>query len=73
MTMKKSDAIKDFISFAEYGFNDYYEMQQAWTFFTDGLARDGEITVRQFENWGNPCKPETFKKWHKRNFGTEHK
>lgn len=31
--MKKSDAIKDFISCSESGFNDYYEMQQAWTFF----------------------------------------
>ena len=71
--MKKSEALKDFISISEYGFNDYYEMQQAWTFFTDGLCRDGQITLRQFETWGNPCKRETFTRWHKRNFGTNPK
>ena len=49
---------------SEYGrFNDYWEMQQAWEAFKDGLARDGEITQKQFDNWGNPCTPETFNKW----------
>lgn len=49
---------------SEYGrFNDYWEMQQAWEAFKDGLARDGEITQKQSDNWGNPCTPETFKKW----------
>lgn len=71
--MKKSDAIKDFISCSESGFNGYYEMQQAWIFFTDGLCRDGQITTRQFDTWGNPTTVEKFKAWHKRNFGMEHK
>ena len=44
-------------------FNDYWEMQQAWEAFKDGLARDGEITQRQSDNWGNPCTPETFARW----------
>lgn len=44
-------------------FNDYWEMQQAWEAFKDGLARNGEITQRQSDNWGNPCTPETFARW----------
>lgn len=71
--MKKSEAVKSFVSSSENGFNDYYEMQQAWSFFTDGLCRDGQITLKQFENWGNPTTVEKFKSWHKRNFGTERK
>lgn len=71
--MTKANALKSFVSLSEGGFNDYYEMQQSWAFFTDGLCRDGEITVKQFENWGNPCSVEGFAKWHKRNFGTSHK
>ena len=38
-------------------------MQQAWEAFKDGLTRDGEITQRQSDNWGNPCTPETFERW----------
>lgn len=49
---------------SEYGrFNDYWEMQQAWEMFKDGLARDGEITQKQFDSWGNPCTPESFNRW----------
>ena len=69
----QSEAVKSFVSSSEKGFNDYYEMQQSWTFFTDGLCRDGQITLKQFENWGNPTTVEKFKSWHKRNFGTERK
>lgn len=56
------DAVNTFKS--EYGrFNDYWEMQQAWEMFKDSLARDGEITQKQFDSWGNPCTPESFNRW----------
>lgn len=71
--MKKSDALRCFIENSDNGFNDYYEMQLAWSFFTDGLARDNLITSKQRENWDNPCKVDTFTRWHKKNFGTEHR
>lgn len=71
--MTKNEVIKSFIDWSEDGYNDYYEMQQSWTYFTDMLARDGDITVEQFDSWLNPTTPEKFKAWHKKNFGTEHK
>lgn len=27
---------------------------EAWNIFTDGLCKDGEITVKQYESWDNP-------------------
>jgi hypothetical protein len=42
-------------------------MQQDWEAFKDGLCRDGRITQRQADSWGNPCTPETFNRWQKRN------
>jgi hypothetical protein len=42
-------------------------MQLDWEAFVDGLVSDGTVTDRQAGNWGNPCTPETFKSWQKRN------
>jgi hypothetical protein len=36
--MKKSEAVKSFVSSSENGFNDYYEMQQSWTFLPMDFA-----------------------------------
>ena len=44
-------------------FNDYYEMQLAWSCFVDGLCRDRTITLRQYNNWSNPCTIKTFKRF----------
>ena len=66
MTIKQ--AIRDFISLGT-KFSDYYEMQFAWECYKDSLNRDGVITDRQRDHWGNPCTPEGFDKWNKRHFG----
>lgn len=61
-------AVDTFLDCApEGGWNDYWAMQQDWAMFTDGLVRDGTVTDRQAGNWGNPCTPETFDSWQKRN------
>lgn len=67
MTFKQ--AVNDFISCApDGGWSDYWSMQQDWSFYVDGLCRDGVITRRQAEDvWTNPCTPETFDRWQKRN------
>ena len=60
--------VDDFISCAPSGgWSDYWAMQQDWEMFKDGLCRDGRITQRQADSWGNPCTPETFNRWQKRN------
>lgn len=68
--MTQRDAVKMFVSSApSNGWGDYWSMQLDWSAFVDGLCRDGEITQRQFDNWGNPCSPETFGRWQRRMFG----
>ena len=66
MTFKK--AVEDFVSRSN-GFNNYGEMQLSWSAFTDSLARDKQITEKQRCNWGNPCTPETFKRWNNKWYG----
>ena len=63
--MTFGEAKKTFLDIHE-SFNDYWEMQFAWIVFTDGLCKDKTITQRQFENWGNPCTLEGFKRFNKR-------
>jgi len=60
--------VDDFISCAPSGgWSDYWAMQQDWEAFKDGLCRDGVITQKQADSWSNPCTPETFARWQKRN------
>ena len=66
MTFKK--AVEDFVNIHN-RFTDYWSMQFAWSCFTDYLARDGQITEKQRCNWGNPCTPETFKRWNNKWYG----
>lgn len=33
---------------------DYAMRSEAWLNFTDGLCKDGEITLRQYEGWDHP-------------------
>jgi hypothetical protein len=67
MTFKQS--VDDFVSLApEGGWSDYWSMQQDWEFYKDNLCREGTITSRQAHDvWLNPCTPETFDRWQKRN------
>lgn len=65
--MNKTTAIKDFISSSN-GWGDYWSMQADWTCYIDCLCRDGVITQRQADTWGNPTTPERFNSWNKRHF-----
>lgn len=56
-------AVQDFKAAGQW--NDYYEMQQDWESYKDGLERDGLISEKTRSTWGNPCTPETFKRWNK--------
>lgn len=61
-------AVDTFLDYApEGGWNDYWAMQLDWEAFVDGLVSDGTVTDRQAGNWSNPCTPETFNSWQKRN------
>lgn len=60
--------VDEFIGCApEGGWSDYWAMQQDWEFYKDSLCRDGVITQKQADSWSNPCTPETFARWQKRN------
>lgn len=64
VSMTQQDAKREFKN--NYGtFNDYWEMQEAWTQYVDDLVADGVISETQANKWGNPCTPETFKRWNK--------
>lgn len=56
-------AVQDFKAAGHW--SDYYEMQQDWESYKDGLERDGVISEKTRSTWGNPCTPETFKRWNK--------
>ena len=53
-------------------YGDYWSMQLDWSCFVDYLQRDGQITERQRQNWGNPCTPETFKRFNRKWYGLTH-
>ena len=60
--------VDEFIGCApEGGWSDYWAMQQDWEFYKDSLCRDGVITQKQADSWSNPCTPDTFDRWQKRN------
>ena len=42
---------------------DYWEMQQDWEAYKDGLVRDGQVEYEEERLWDNPCTPDTFKSW----------
>lgn len=68
MTLKKIDVIKNFVKDHD-RFSDYWSMQFAWQVYIDTLCKCHAITQRQYETWGNPCTPETFKRWSNRWYG----
>lgn len=61
--MSFEDAVNDFKSFGP--FNDYWEMQEAWEIYMDGLNKDHVVSYEETSNWDNPCTPETFEEWNK--------
>ena len=47
-------------------FSDFWSMQFQWTVVVDDLIKDKEVNPNRAKNWGNPCIPETFKKFNQR-------
>ena len=66
MTFKQ--AVTQFMSYGV-RYSDYWELKFDWSCYKDCLARDNQITERQRTNWGNPCTPETFKRFMQKWFG----
>ena len=60
MTFKK--AVEDFVNIYN-RFSDYWQMQLCWASYVTALRCNNIITEHQCQNWGNPCTPETFKRW----------
>ena len=45
------EASKDFLKSKK---NDKPALREAWHNYIDSLCKDGEITLQQYETWGNP-------------------
>ena len=60
--MTRKEAISMFIEHSR-PYNDYYEMQFAWSCFVDSLYMDKTITLRQYNNWTKPCTVKSFQKF----------
>ena len=64
--MTKAEAIKDFRMLYKYfgGFRrgDVIAKRTKWNDYTDQLCKDGLITQKQYENWGQPFQPNLTKK-----------
>ena len=56
--MTKNQALKDFRilykTFTNYRKGDVTAKRTEWHNFTDALCKGGVITLKQYENWGNP-------------------
>ena len=58
--MTKQQAIQDFKAdilpdvIERYGADDIPAKCEAWNDWTDSLCKDGYITLKQYETWGNP-------------------
>ena len=55
--MTKVDAVREFKNqYIGLYINhvDYWTAFEAWTFYKDGLCKDGQITQRQYDIWSTP-------------------
>tara|TARA_B100001287_G_scaffold232716_1_gene203881 strand:- start:303 stop:473 length:171 start_codon:yes stop_codon:yes gene_type:complete len=55
--MTKAEAIKQFRSFYKwwgYRRGDVIAKRTKWNDYTDALCKEGLITLKQYENWGQP-------------------
>lgn len=58
--MTKAEAVAEFRAYVlpgiveQYGRNDRPAIEQGWNDWTDGLMKDGRITVKQYETWTHP-------------------
>lgn len=63
--MTKKEVLNCFLEYNK-PFNDYWEMQLKWEMYVDILERQGSISIRQGNRFGNPCKAENFKTFNKK-------
>jgi len=54
MTLTKKEALNQFRQFYKVSKTDSIANREAFHNFTDSLCKDGEITLKQYENWSNP-------------------
>ena len=54
MTLTKKQALRVFKKFYPISKTDSIMNRLEWSYYTDSLCKDGEITLRQYENWSNP-------------------
>jgi len=54
--MTKAEALKDFrLLFKTFGKRgDAIAKREDWNNYTDALCKEGLITLKQYENWGQP-------------------
>ena len=56
--MTKAEALRDFRilykTFTNYRKGDVVAKRTEWNDWTDSLCKDGLITLKQYENWGQP-------------------
>ena len=56
--MTKAEAIRDFRilykTFTNYRRGDVVAKRTEWNDYTDALCKEGLITLKQYENWGQP-------------------
>jgi hypothetical protein len=56
--MTKAEALRDFRilykTFTNYGKGDVVAKRTQWNDYTDALCKKGLITLKQYENWGQP-------------------
>tara|TARA_R100001443_G_scaffold107715_1_gene117707 strand:- start:1037 stop:1204 length:168 start_codon:yes stop_codon:yes gene_type:complete len=54
--MTKAQALKDFrLLFKTFGRKgDAIAKREDWNNYTDALCKEGSITLKQYENWGQP-------------------
>lgn len=57
--MTKAQAVREFkVAYIGLWINhaDYWTAQEAWSFYTDSLCKDGLITQKQWQTWSTPFK-----------------
>lgn len=54
--MTKRSAIATFKENYPKGTYDYWQVQESWACYVDGLCKDGEITQKQYDAWTTPFK-----------------
>jgi len=56
--LTKAEALKDFRllykTFTKYRKGDVVAKRTEWNDYTDALCKEGLITLKQYENWGQP-------------------